>query len=109
MALWLTTVPGQMGPGPPGADVRSPGSRPGLGPQREHHSGRRPVGDKLGGKPCPRGSVLCSDSPCPCGQSSCHPHLSGDQVPESQACCLSRQAILPGLTFPLMSFCKGIK
>lgn len=56
MVLWLTTVPGQTGPGPPGADVCSPGSRPGLGPQREHHSGRRPVGDKLGGEPCPQGS-----------------------------------------------------
>lgn len=33
----------------------------------------------------------------------------GHQVPERQACCLSRQAILLRPTFHLMSFCKGIK
>lgn len=77
MALWLTTVPSKTGPRPPGADVHSPGSRLGLGPQREPHSSRQLVGDKLGGKPWPRGSVLRSDSPFLCGQSSCPPHQSG--------------------------------
>lgn len=33
----------------------------------------------------------------------------GPQVQKRKAGCLSRQAILLGLTLPLMSFCKGIK
>lgn len=99
---------------PPGADVCSPSGQLGLGLQREHESSRQVVGDKLGGMPCPQGSVLCSDSPFPSGQSSCPRQQSGGaevghQVLGSRACCLSRQAILPGLPFPLMLFYKGIK
>lgn len=33
----------------------------------------------------------------------------GPQVQKRKAGCLSRQAVLLGLTLPLMSFCKGIK
>lgn len=95
MVLGLTTATGTAGQG---LLLQQPA---GPRPRREHPLYSAAYGDQLGGKAHPEGWVLHSDSPFPCGQSSCPLHPSGEQrsVTRSQRDQLA--------AFPARRFCSA--
>lgn len=106
MAPRLTAVAGQASASPPAPRVQFPALDLGGSSPSAHQD--KPEGEPQAGAgycvhslhfSAARAPVLCT----------CLLDRAGSQAQGRQACCLPRQAILSCLTFPLMSFCEGIK